>query len=232
MEPITNLKPEDKRNLTSFKSALVMYKFVYDYVTKYRIQEFNSFLSTCLSRNRDGFSEADFMVEYVWCVHVAGMSASVIGKKFPGLVRVHNIIDATDDYWHVNDYITITEDNIVNDLSEVLKYFNNPRKASAVQKVRKLILDLGWDKFKETYLKDLDVNLIQKLPFMGPALSRHLARNLGNMNVCKPDVHLLRLAKHYKYDDVESLCKDVSTKPIGYTDLMLWIASVDHGTKI
>ena len=43
------------------------------------------------------------------------------------------------------------------------------------------------------------IQFIQTLPYMGPATSYHLARNLG-IDCAKPDRHLKRIAEHFGYD--------------------------------
>lgn len=43
------------------------------------------------------------------------------------------------------------------------------------------------------------IRFIQTLPYMGPATSYHLARNLG-IDCAKPDRHLVKIAEHFGYN--------------------------------
>jgi 3-methyladenine DNA glycosylase/8-oxoguanine DNA glycosylase len=61
-------------------------------------------------------------------------------------------------------------------------------------------------------------------PFIGPVTQYHLARNLG-FNVVKPDVHLVRLAKKFSFEDADALCSAISREVglrKGLVDLVLW----------
>jgi len=65
---------------------------------------------------------------------------------------------------------------------------------------------------------------LKSLPWIGDITKYHLARNLG-LDVAKPDRHLMRLAKIFKYDDVQKMCQDVAERSkdrIGTVDVVLW----------
>ena len=191
-------------------------------------------------------TEHRFMREYVWCVHVSGFSAKVVSKLIGPLLEAHGV-ESPD-----GSYIEIRPENLLSlpQVEERVYPINkNKAKARAIQKVRKIILDTTWEKFKSHFLsggpapKDL-----QGLPFLGPALSCHMARNLGNLNVAKPDIHMTRLAANFGLPSVDALCRACVTISagsgtgqiqeinlggrisIGYVDLTLWLASVDCGT--
>jgi len=69
------------------------------------------------------------------------------------------------------------------------------------------------------------IEFLDSLPFIGPATKYHFARNLG-LDVCKPDRHLIRLAKFYDLTPF-SLCEKVSketSEKVGIIDVVLWRA--------
>ena len=86
--------------------------------------------------------------------------------------------------------------------------------------------------FRKRYLDARDPLAIQNIAFMGPALSMHLARNLGAVQLVKPDVHLVSLAKNFGFYTANDLCVGASESclhmadwPLGKVDLLLWYAA-------
>lgn len=229
MELVTKYTGLNRRSLTSFKSAQEMYEYATDWVTERRALEFmDAWDRMKLASKKDKIEESQFVKEFTWCVHVSGFSAAKISERFPRILMAHNITDLA------GNYIKITKDNILSGdgMNRIFSVFKNRAKAKAVQKVREMIHTMGWDEFSKIYLKGLDPAKINLLPFMGPALSHQLARNLGNLSLVKPDVHLNRLAQRYEYKTAEAMCRDVSDgKPLAFVDLMIWYAAVDNGTR-
>lgn len=238
-----------RKSLVDFPNPGKMWAFAQKHVAAHREKEFKDCWTQMLRAKDRWVDEHWFLREFLWCVYVSGFSAKTISKKYDALLRAHLIEDE-----HGN-YIRITEDNwflpqvwrnptpgvevpphekkvkdVHDGYVEVYKIFKNVRKAQAVQHVRMEINGKGWFRFHETYLSDRDPALLEELPGIGPALSCHLSRNLGNVDVCKPDVHLKRIAARFGFDSVRSLCKGLSDDPVGKTDLILWLASVDNGT--
>lgn len=175
-------------------------------------------------------TEHRFLREYTWAVYVSGFSAKVVSKLIDRLLQAHNIEDA-----HGNS-ICITTANLLT--PEMIKARVHPinknrAKANAVQAIRAKIHTLGWACFSGLYIRNgPDPQILQQLVFMGPALSRHLARNLGNLSVAKPDIHLVRLAVRHDLPTVEGLCKACAPdESVGFVDLVLWLAAIDCGTR-
>lgn len=224
MEPITAKNLTNKQSLASFSDAFEMWKFANNYVAQNRAEELKQFWEGVENAGRQ-LTEHFFMKEHMWCTYVAGFTASTIAKKFPKLLLAHKIEDAD------GNYIPITQETLVDPLSpDILGVFGNRRKAASVQAMRKIIFEQGWTPF---YYKKLVGRLpsdLAGLPGIGPTLACHLARNLGNKNVVKPDVHLVRLAKKYGFEDAEDMCRSISTEPVGHTDLVLWMSAADNGT--
>ena len=81
----------------------------------------------------------------------------------------------------------------------------------------------GFDAIK-TRLAGGDISYLQTFPFMGPATSYHLAKNLG-MDVVKPDRHLLRITCAVGYESPDAMCRDIGTtvgERLSVVDLVLW----------
>lgn len=226
MELIQSKKPISPRSLSSFPTLEEMWEYSKKYIEINRNEELNKFWNNIQENSTKPVYEHLFIKEFLWCVHVAGMSASVISQKYNQLLIAHNIEKD-------GNYIKIEESNILTDLSPVLVIFNNPVKGRFIQSTRKLILDLGWDGFTKKYIGDRSPELLIQLPGIGPALSCHLARNIGNINIIKPDVHLNRLAVCYGFGSAFDMCKKLSNIdiPPGKVDLILWLACVDNGSK-
>lgn len=227
--------------LNESPDAASAYEIARTHVGEYHAKEFEDAWGPMVAASREPVTERLFMYEYAWCVYVSGFSASVISEKFRDLLVAHRI-EAPD-----GEYVEPSERNVITDPGElfdpefaheiyrdVLGVFGNRRKARAVQETRKILLDQGWERLAETAVKDRDPATIRgKFPYMGPALSRQLARNLGNLDVAKPDVHLERLAERYGYGGTQEMCDDVAARagvPAGRVDLTLWMACVDLGS--
>lgn len=99
-------------------------------------------------------------------------------------------------------------------------------------------IDLLW-KNRETYFRHLKTMVdgsaspssiiawIATLPYVGgPILRYHFAKNMG-VDCAKPDVHLTRIAEHYKTTP-ETLCAELSRVTgdrIATVDLVIWRAA-------
>jgi thermostable 8-oxoguanine DNA glycosylase len=227
MEPISGRNSAlATQSLVSFDSFAEMWAYVSNYVETYRKRELEEFWSTVEKAAAKPFNEHFFVREHMWCVYVAGFSAATIGKKFPQLLLCHNIED------HEGTYLRITKDNIraIDKADDLLAVFGNKRKAAAVQAMRQIILDRGWETLFKERLSTREPDALNGLPGIGPTLACHLARNLGNIDVVKPDVHLVRLAKRYGFATPKDMCRAASPGPLGRTDLILWLACADNGT--
>lgn len=227
MELLQNISVQ-KTKLTSFKDIFELWEFCHQHVLDRRMGEIATYWKNIEELSHiDFILEEDFMPEYVFSVYSAGFKASVVTKKFNQLLYAHNIFDANGKFI---DALSINRSQQMS-YNLALGVIGNKAKAKAIQDTRATIAATGWEAFHRTYLKGKEPEKIRGLPFMGPALSCHVARNLGNVNVAKPDVHLNRLAQHYGIESAQKLCETISGYPAAYNDLVLWLASADHGTR-
>jgi len=200
-------------------------------VNRYCKAEFRNSWSSVLAAHENVVSEEVFMKNYLWCVYVSGFSAQVVTTNFDRLLEAYGVVCGGH---FVEAHATGSPD-----IEKVFQVWKNKAKFKAMSKTRALIKELSWPKFHEMYLTEKDPEVIGRLPFMGPALSRHLARNIGNMEMVKPDVHMVRLADifvpHVKDSDAVTkttyLCKEVRKVcthmfdwPLGKVDMVLWYA--------
>jgi hypothetical protein len=211
----------EKTDLNSFPDSRRMFAFACEHVERYR----KPVVEKCLARMIEPVTEFKFMSEYLWCVYVSGFSAKTISSKYDALLKAHNIIAAD------GPYLAITAENTPASLERVYSVFKNRSKANAIQETRLMILRLGWEGFRGDFVDPSNPPSFQRLPNIGPALSVHLARNLGNLDLVKPDVHLMRLATNYGHASVLDMCRSLSDDKLAKTDLILWLTSIDHGTK-
>ena len=221
--PLTGL---DRQTLTDLPDKDALWRFVLSHLADYRPLEFEDTWRNVVEANNRPITEEQFTLEYTWCVYVSGFKASTVTKKWAALLKAHAI-------WDVDGkFIPAKLKPVGYTLEPVYAVWKNVAKASAIQTIRLLIASYGWESFlKKYYVRDPEA--LRALPFMGPALSCHLARNLGNIHVVKPDVHLKRLSNKFGHgDDVLGFCSTLEpTWPLGKIDLALWMACSDHRTK-
>ncbi|KTE36436.1 hypothetical protein ATE62_14675 [Sphingopyxis sp. HIX] len=106
----------------------------------------------------------------------------------------------------------------------VRRVFGHPGKAKAIQKIWR-----DRERLFVAYLFATDpIKFLQRIPWIGPVTSYHLAKNLG-ADVAKPDVHLERLARR-DGTTTHRLCQRLS-RETGYRvatiDTVLWRACAE-----
>jgi thermostable 8-oxoguanine DNA glycosylase len=173
-------------------------------------------------------SKEAFFKEYVWCVYVSGFRASIVSKKWKALMRAYRpLFDFNRPVACKIDYDEV--------IKEAMIVFANGRKVAAVVETHKTIDGLGlvdWAEFRDDRLATPE--LLQRLPFIGKITCYHLARNIGLLDFVKPDVHLVRMAKHWGYADPQTMCEELGEKfdlKPGLVDLVLWYAASTFGTR-
>lgn len=158
-------------------------------------------------------SERDFLREAAWVVLSSGMREAVIRLKFPAI--------STAFYSWQSAYQIVR--NSEKCKTRALAVFGHRQKINAIVSIAKQILTEGFDTIRSRIEKD-GVRFIQTLPFMGPATSYHLAKNIG-LDVVKPDRHLLRVSAAAGYESPRLLCEDIAKSVgdrISVIDLVIW----------
>jgi len=163
-----------------------------------------------------------FFEEYVWVACATGFSAAAVSKFIGRLIE------------KLGWYDELAEEEFEDVFERVRSVLNNKDKIKAMHEtakmIRKGVLETGWDKFKQEYMSTPEK--LQKFPYIGKVTCFHLARNIGLMEVVKPDLHLVRMARHWGYDDCVTMCKEVRPEgmPLGIVDYIFWIAAATFGT--
>lgn len=158
-------------------------------------------------------TEQDFLKEIAWVVLASGMSDKVIRSVFPKMTNAfYN--------WESAEFIIENKRKIKRN---ALKVFNYEKKIDAILNISNTVYQSGFGTVK-TLIEKEGVDFIITFPFMGPATSYHLAKNIG-LQVAKPDRHLVRIANTTGYNCVNKMCTDIASlteDKISVIDLVLW----------
>lgn len=158
-------------------------------------------------------NESYFLKEAAWVVLSSGMKELVIRKRFPAISAA---------FYHWRSSIRIIK-NKEKCRKHALLLFRHEQKINAIITIAYKISKNGFDSFKNC-IQNEGIRFIQTMPFMGPATSYHLAKNIG-LDVAKPDRHLLRIASVTGYNNPQNLCEDISSSVgdrIAVVDLVMW----------
>jgi len=158
-------------------------------------------------------NEAYFLKEAAWVVLSSGMREYVIRKKFPD-------ISSAFYFWQSSKLIVKNREKCK---KHALEVFCHQKKINAIVEIAEIILKNGFNSIK-SYIQKSGVEFIQTMPFMGPATSYHLAKNIG-LDVVKPDRHLLRVADSTGFNNPHALCETISEvvgDRISVIDLVIW----------
>ena len=165
------------------------------------------------TRNPRQVTESEFLREAAWVVYCSGFREVVVRKYF--------------DYISLCFCDWISAKSIFENGRECIYSamfaLANQKKHEAVVSIAKQIVGPTFEIFKEDLFAD-PVERLQRLPYIGPVTSLHLAKNLG-FAVSKPDRHLARLNAVLGFKDVESMCLEISANtgdPVQVVDIVLW----------
>ena len=158
-------------------------------------------------------TEQEFIREAAWVILSAGISERVISKIFERISEAFLNWESTD----------IICKNEIECKKNALKIFKNNRKISAILQLIQIIKCNSYKVFHSNIISE-GIAYIQTLPFMGPATSYHLAKNIG-INIAKPDRHLSRIAQKTQIGCPNHLCETISRHVgdnVAVVDLVLW----------
>jgi 3-methyladenine DNA glycosylase Tag len=161
-----------------------------------------------------------FLGEYCWVVYAAGFRISVLQQKFDGLERAFYGFDLEKLYK-------------MRSIKLALAVINHRPKAESFLKGAKQIYREGFSNFKAR-LRSNGMETLQELPYIGKITQKHLARNIGLVDVSKDDIWLKRLAKEFNAPSVEALTSFLANEfrtTEGVVDLVLWRYCADGGYK-
>lgn len=158
-------------------------------------------------------TESTFLSEAAWVVLSSGMRESIIRRIFPSFSGAFFDWESSELIYERAEECRVSGNAI----------FRHKGKVDAIIKIAEQVDLIGFDSFKNN-LELRGVEFIQLLPFMGPATSFHLAKNIG-LDVVKPDRHLKRVAGVANYENPDYLCSDISRlvgDRLSVIDIVIW----------
>jgi hypothetical protein len=168
----------------------------------------------------EDLTERDLLRECAWVILSSGMRESVIQRKFPGIGQAFF-------EWTSAEVIVWHHDQCV---EAAMALFGHRGKIEAIAKCAHIIYEKGFELLHEE-LTSSPIDALQQFPFIGPATSHHVAKNIG-FPVAKPDRHLCRFAELSGYQTPADLCQalaDYIGDPIAVVDIVLWrFATLHH----
>lgn len=225
MEIHKDIKLDNKFHLSLTDNYLDFFSKALEFTKEYYSEDMNRISSTIFSE----ITPEHFFREYIWCVYTSGFNAKIVSKLFPALLEVYSPLEGV--------FARGKTDVNAGDLRvQALAIVNNVRKVQSIIDTAfqggSEIKTSGWVLYRD--LKLSSPEKLEKLAYIGPITRYHLARNIGLLNHVKPDLHLVRMAKNWNFDNPISLCKSIQKEfdlPLGIIDLVLWYAASTFGTK-
>ena len=161
----------------------------------------------------NSITEGDFLREAAWVIFSSGMRESVVRTKFA------EISNAFLD-WESGSKIASYADQC---RQSALSIFGHEGKVEAVLTLAREVSCLGFVRMRRK-IEEKGIAYLQAFPFLGPATSYHLAKNLG-FDTAKPDRHLQRIAYHIGYSSPIAMCRNIAEivgDKVSVVDLVLW----------
>ena len=161
----------------------------------------------------DSVSEPEFLREAAWVILNSGMREATVRRAFPSIERAFC-------YFSCSSTIVDRRHECVRNAAKV---FNHMGKLTAIVGVACRINVDGFSAVKGA-LTHYGVQYLRSFDFLGPATSRHLAKNLG-VGTSKPDRHLQRIAATTGFGSVADLCRSISEwsgDSESVVDLVMW----------
>lgn len=155
----------------------------------------------------------EFIRQAAWVIIASGMRDSVVRRIFPALSSAFL-------GW---ENVCLVCRRKLSVRRKALGVFNHPGKIDAILYIAELIDDQGFEAIKAR-IESEGIDFIRTLPYMGPATSYHLAKNLGLDHV-KPDRHLVRVASATHYGSPSELCNSIAQvtgERVSVIDLVIW----------
>ena len=163
---------------------------------------------------RGEISEGRFLRELAWVILSSGLSELSVRASFARVTEAFGGWDTASEIWQGRSACR----------RQALRVFNSPRKIDAILTAAGYSKWVGFAAVRQDLEDGRAIEFLMRLPLLGPATARHLAKNLG-LNIAKPDRHLRRLADSLGYCDAEALCQQISRvvgDSIAVVDVVLW----------
>jgi hypothetical protein len=159
------------------------------------------------------FSERDLLRESAWVILCSGFREATVRKVFDYISLCFCDWESSREIVHHRSACVTTAS----------ARFRNCRKINAIARVAELVVEMGFDQVRHLIVTN-PIKHLQKLPYIGPVTSWHLAKNLG-LDVAKNDRHLARVAAGLGYTNAHELCGEVSEMTgelVSVIDVVFW----------
>ena len=114
-----------------------------------------------------------------------------------------------------------------------LATFRNTRKIDAILEIVQRVAAEGIDVIRDS-IRANGTDYLREFPLMGPITAIHLAKNL-EVQIVKPDRHLVRLAKSAGYESADVMCRTIADHvgdSLSVIDIVLWrYATITNGSR-
>lgn len=165
--------------------------------------------------------ESDFLREGAWVILSSGMRESVVRRRFPHI---------SEAFLNWASAATIVQQR-ESCRHRALAIFNHSGKIDAIIDLADQVERAGFDVVRQRVEAE-GVRYLRTFPYMGPATSHHLAKNLG-LDVVKPDRHLTRISCTLGFESPSGLCNAIcrgTGEKRAVVDLVIWrFATLDPG---
>lgn len=170
-----------------------------------------------------GFTECQLLREHAWVTLCSGFRESAVRRAFDHVSLCFCDWESAEAIVSAGDICCAT----------AASSFANRLKLKGIFSAAKYISEVGFDEFKQSVLVD-PINQLQKLPFIGPITSWHLAKNLG-LDVAKPDRHLIRVSERLGFRSADHLCRELAAttgEQAKVVDLIVWRYIADNPEQL
>lgn len=167
----------------------------------------------------DRLTEPAFLQEAAWVVLTAGMKEAVVRTRFNAVSKA--FLD-----WSSARAIVDSKRQC---RQRALSVFNHRAKINAILGIAHRTAALSFEWIRSRILEQ-GVSYLQRLPFIGPVTSFHLAKNIG-LQTAKPDRHLVRIANLFGFPSVQTMCETIAQEvcdSVPVIDVVLWRYATLH----
>jgi hypothetical protein len=158
-------------------------------------------------------NETTFLREAAWVVLSAGLKERVVRCVFPSvseaLLGFGSAVEISRAHRGCRD--------------RALRVFKHPGKVDAILGICQFVALKGHVPILDA-IRETGPEVLQQFPYLGPATSRHLAKNLG-FCFAKPDRHLMRMALAWGCESVHAMCGRLASllgESVAVVDVVLW----------
>jgi hypothetical protein len=164
-------------------------------------------------------TESKFLRECAWVILSSGMRESVVRRKFSG------ISEAFCDWASARQIVRQRAQCV----RSALLCFRHKTKIEAIAHSAQIVHEKGFGAVRTEIDRD-PIAALRQFPYMGPATSLHLAKNIG-LSAAKPDRHMSRLTALSGYERAADLCSTIGDyvgDPVAVVDIVLWRFATLH----